>query len=273
MKGKLGWIVALLLALGIAWAKWGGDSGDDLLDAVASGKITVAVSTDRPDRAQITINRASGTGELSFTLPAGSVIAAGNDHTQRLMTASKVDIHLAAGATSAEVDVDTYCLDQFKAPPLTPTTMSFVSPQEDIAGDTSENAKLAACLQDGDATLRRRQVALWLVKGGYLDKSYDDATDDATRQFEEELSRELQDRIGSEFAARLRQAKPGISDAEVQRQIARFTPDKLRARVHDQAVSLTRGAFGHAKADASALLEKCGYHAATALFFATAPEG
>ena len=274
MKGKLGWIVALALLGVVVYLLWQRSGGNDLLSAAASGKVTISASADRPDRAHIIVTRSgSGAEALTYTLAAGSLIVPGDDHTQRLMTAETVEIRFAAGETSRELDIETYCLDQFKAPPLEATPMVLSSPGDGGTADNSEYAKLADCLQHSDAALRRRQVALWLVKGGFLDKSYDDATDAATQQSEEELSNELQGRIGSEFAARLRQAAPGISDAEVQRQIDRFTPDKLRARVHDRAVALTRGAFGHAKADAQQLLEQCGYHAATALFFQTAPEG
>ena len=274
MKGRLGWIVAILFALGIAYAKWGGGTGDDLRQAAADNKVTIAITADRPGRAHITVTRArAGSGALHFVLPIGTVLAAADDHSQRLMTAARLEIYVAADQPSVELDVETYCLDQFKPPPLEASPLTLAVPGPDGTSEATEDDKLAACLADSGATLHRRQVALWLVKGRYLDKSYDDATSDATRQFEDELSRELQDKMNSEFAARLRQADPGIGEAEIRRQIARFTPDKLRARVHDKAVSLTRAAFGHARADAFALLEKCGDNAATALFFHTAPDG
>lgn len=271
MRNGPRWIATIVLMLAAMWLP-GCGGANDLFSAVNNGEVTIAATAERPDRTRVTVTRTNGAQARSYVLPAGIILMPSNERTQRLMTAATVEVRFAAGETEKAIDVETYCLDQFKTPPLEPTPMVPMAPYQYVAEENNEFAKLADCLQDKGAPLRRRQVAIWIVKGGFLDKSYDEATDEAARQFEDALSLELQERIHGELGTRLRRARPGISDAEVQRQLDRFTADKLRERVRAKAAAMTRQAFGRAKAEAQALLEQCGYPAATARFFQTAPQ-
>lgn len=264
-------IAAILLMLAAVVLQGCGD-GNDLFSAVGAGEATIAATADRPDRARVTVTRTGGSGARSFTLPAGTLLLPSNERTQRLMTAATVEVRFAAGETEKRIDVETYCLDPFRTPPLEPTPMTPMAPYHHAAQENGELTKLADCLQDKDAPLRRRQVAIWIVKGGFLDKGYDEAIDEAKGQFEDALAAELGDRIRAELGTRLRKARPGIGDAEVQRQLDRFTPEELRERVRPKAAAMTRQAFGRARADAQTLLEQCGYPAAAARFFQTAPQ-
>jgi hypothetical protein len=218
---------------------------------------------------------------LVFRLPAGAILSSSAPGAQRLITANSVTIVMAASENTVEQEVQTYCLDQFKVPPLASTPLTV-----DLAVDTgqsgggsadagdavSETAKLAACLEQSPATSRDRQVAIWLVKEGFIAKSYDDARREAIASLSRELESEMRDKISTQLAARLRQAS-SMSEDEIRREERRFASGSgaLSSRVRAQAEHLVETSFVNVKAGVGPALQGCSYDTASLKFFQTAP--
>ena len=276
MKGCLGWIVAIAVVLGaLYW--WSTRPAEDLRVAAAGGKVTIAAVAGDANRATITVTRGSVTGGLYFRLPAGTILSGGGPDSQRLITANSVTIIMAASETEIRQEVETFCLDQFKIPPppKAPLTLDLAVDQggSSDAGEegVSETAKLAACLEHSTSTSRDRQVAIWLVKEGFIAKSYDDARSEAITSLSRELESEMRRKISTELAARLRQASPTMSEDEIRRQEQRFSSGALSSRVRTQAEHLVDKSFADVRAGVGPALQGCSYDTASLKFFQTAP--
>ena len=276
MKGCLGWLVAIAVVLGgLYW--WSTRPAEDLRIAAAGGKVTLAAVVGDANRATITVTRGSATGGLFFRLPAGTILSGGGANAQRLITANSVTIIMAASESEIRQEVETFCLDQFKIPPPPKTSLTL-----DLAVDqggssdageegVSETAKLAACLEHSTSTSRDRQVAIWLVKEGFIAKSYDDARREAIASLSRELQSEMRQKISTELAARLRQASPTMSEDEIRRQERRFSSGALSGRVRTQAEHLVDKSFADVRSGVGPALQGCSYDTATLKFFQTAP--
>jgi len=276
MKGCLGWLVAIAVVLGgLYW--WSTRPAEDLRIAAAGGKVTIAAVAGDANRATITVTRGSATGGLIFRLPAGTILSGGGPNTQRLITANSVTIIMAASETEIRQEVETFCLDQFKIPPspTTPLTLDLPVDQggSSDAGEegVSETAKLAACLEHSTSTSRDRQVAIWLVKEGFIAKSYDDARREAITSLSHELESEMRQKISTELAARLRQASPTMSEDEIRRQERRFSSGALSGRVRTQAEHLVDKSFADVRSGVGPALQGCSYDTTSLKFFQTAP--
>jgi hypothetical protein len=276
MKGCLGWLVAIAVVLGgLYW--WSTRPAEDLRIAASGGKVTIAAVAGDANRAMITVTRGSATGGLIFRLPAGTILSGGGSNAQRQITANSVTIIMAASETEIRQEVETFCLDQFKIPPP-PTTSLTLDLAVDQGGSSdageegvSETAKLAACLEHSTGTSRDRQVAIWLVKEGFIAKSYDDARREAIASLSRELESEMRQKISTELAARLRQASPTMSEDEIHRQERRFSSGALSGRVRTQAEHLVDKSFADVRSGVGPALQGCSYDTASLKFFQTAP--
>jgi hypothetical protein len=272
MKGCAGWIVALALAVGICYF-WFVRPLEDVRAAAARGQVDLTVAAVGASSATLTVTRRDGvTGRLMFRLPAGTVIANGDPHSQRLITARAVVVTLDASANAVQQQVETYCLDQFKVPPVAASPLR-IDPvgTSDAEGDLSEISRLADCLEESSGLARDRQLAIWLVKEGFVGKDYDRARGEAIDALAAELGSEMRRKVSRELRSRLRQADPSISEAELRRQEARFSPGKLAVRVHGEAERLIDTSFANARGNVAPLLQACAYDTATLAFFRTAP--
>lgn len=276
MKGCLGWLVAIAVVLGgLYW--WSTRPAEDLRIAASGGKVTIAAVAGDANRATITVTRGSATGGLIFRLPAGTILSGGGSNAQRLITANSVTIIMAASESEIRQEVETFCLDQFKIPPppTTPLTLDLAVDQggSSDAGEQglSETAKLAACLEHSTGTSRDRQVAIWLVKEGFIAKSFDDARREAITSLSRELESEMRQKISTELAARLRQASPTMSEDEIRRQERRFSSGALSGRVRTQAEHLVDKSFADVRSGVGPALQGCSYDTASLKFFQTAP--
>ncbi|MDB5705074.1 MAG: hypothetical protein JWN66_2190 [Sphingomonas bacterium] len=272
MKGCVGWIVALGLVLGILYF-WFTRPLEDLRVAATRGQVDLAVVAGGANSATLTITRRDGvTGRLMFRLPAGTVIASDDSHTQRLITAKAVVVSLDASQTTTQQQIETYCLDQFKVPPVATTPLRIdLGSAGDSGEGVSEISKLADCLEGTSGSARDRQVAIWLVKEGFIEKNYDQARSEAIDSLATELGTEMRRKISTELRARLRQADPSITEEEIRRQEARFSPGKLSARVHGEAERLIDASFANVRGGVDPILKKCAYDTASLAFFQTAP--
>jgi len=219
-------------------------------------------------RVTIRITRAAGaSGGLSLIIPAGTVIANGQSEGQRLMTAKTVVVALPDGTSEADQDVEVYCIDEFAETPTPQSVLSVQVPADDEASDETEPLhKLATCLDDKDMPHADKQLAVWLVSSGLLQKSPSDALEAITDSFEQRMIAEKRatlDRDGRQF---LKERHPSFSDAD----IAALLEGELNseaAKIHEQAAQGASEQLTRFRANGRAPLEACGYEPSDMLIF------
>jgi len=275
-RGRLVWLaVGLAIAGAVYWFTGGGDR-HSLLRAIKRGDVSYSASAGGAESAggvdgtadiDLTVTRGGGNGALDFVLPAGFVIHAGD--AQRLMTAVPVAVHIPQGQAQFHQRVETYCLEPFRPPPSAGSSVSLDGGDPGQSPDDAAAAKLTGCLKD-EGEHGERQLGVWLVAQGYLEKPYQDVQATLLAKVRQETADELNAKVSGQMADELRRAIPGASEAQVQRQIDRFAPEKIAARIDAQAKELTDQLLGGFVAS-KARLQACGYDPAKLSFFQTAP--
>lgn len=273
--GRLGWLVAAVAVVAalILWREHRQDRAD-LRGAARRGEVTVSLQVQGPDSAQVTVTRTgTGRGRLDFVLPAGVVIRSADGASQALMTAVPVAVRIAGGSAATQVSVETYCLEPLKPSPTIETPVVFAqdaADSGDLRGDDA--SKLVQCLRPDFATHGERQLAVWLVAQGYLDKPYDEVREKVDSSLRSELAAGMQRKLATDFPAEFRKRAPNVSDQEIQAQLARFTPERIAERVGAKADAMT-DSFLKGFLAARPLLERCGYKPETLAFFGPRPSG
>lgn len=268
--GRFGWIVVLLVVAGAVFWWRGGGKATPIAQAVAQSRVNTTISAADATEARITISRgAMAKGALNLVIPAGTLIHSPVEGGQRLMTATAVTVRLGADEPSKTVTVETYCLDQFGLQPTSADSLSFdPSASEDATDGTGPARDLVDCLAPSKATHAARQFAVWMVAGGYLDRSQDDARDAIRRAYRETLGTEARAMMRGPARDRLAQAMPGLTSSQLDDAVDRYVQRRLGAKLDARAEKMTAddlAAFG--SADVRAALDACGHKTADLPFF------
>jgi hypothetical protein len=279
VKGRI-WLLAIAAGIVLAVYQYVTTRPLQLLDAVATHDVTVAIAPIVPPipqtahsgyalpSARITILRTASTqGDLNVVVPAGTVIRNTSQGGQRLITAVPMTLHISSGDRSAAGTVDVYCIDQFGRPPTSSSHLVLAAP---LGGD-DPLASLAQCLHD-KSTPDVAQMAVWLISGNYLDRSYADTRTALITSYETSIREQLSYTIPDGVPPELQQAAPDVSPGVLAAKLAEFRANKLPALIQ-------RTATGRADADLSAMTENaagalndCGHDTSHSAFVTTAPQ-
>lgn len=273
------WLAILVVAMATGCKPTPPPAPTALLDAVQNHQAEVSVSVQTDGEATITVTRpaeAAGGGASSsdagggptFVLAAGTVISGGDASLQRLMTAQDVTFVFGA-STTATATVRTYCIDPFKETPGSSTVLT-IDPAQQDAADVGPARKLAQCLRNDASISGADQMAIWATTDGFLDKTYDEARSAAYRGYRDGLETEMASRMSS-FGDRLRQAAPNASPEDIDREIARFSPATVSARLDQEATQMVDQLLAGFLGGGRALLDRCGYETASSQLYRTAP--
>lgn len=272
-RNLVSWLVLALIVGGIVYWFSKGDERLDLLRAGQRGQVDLTLAGDGPSKAGLTVARTGGSGgALYFRLPAGTVIRDPSGASQSLMTAVPATIQLAKHQSTASLALETYCLEPMKPPPGLGSALAFEEEASDGGAGPDESAarELVTCLKPEAAAHGERQFAVWIVAQGYLEKPYADVQAMLKSSLRSELKAEMTSKVADGFERELRRTASWASEAQIQRQLARFTPQRIETRLEQEADAMTeqylRGLLG-----ARPLLANCGYAVDKLAFFATGP--
>jgi hypothetical protein len=274
----MAWLAILVVAMTVGCKPKPPPEPTALLDAVQSHQVDVSVSAPSSGQVTITVTRSgsgaggdagdNGADAPTFVLAAGTVISGGDSGVQRLMTAQDATFVFGA-STTASATVPTYCIDPFKETPGVSTVLA-IDPAQQDAEDVGPARKLAQCLRSDQSGAANDQLAIWATTDGFLDKTYDEARSAANDGYRQGLEAQMAKRMQS-FADRLRQAAPTASQADIDREVARFTPAVVSARLDQEAHDMTDRLLAGFLGGGRPLLDKCGYDTASSQFYRTAP--
>src|SRR5579871_510965 len=151
-KMQLRWLLAMLTLLAAITLCSSCTTSDPVLtDVMADGgaKATATFDGSNDEKGD---TGSSATISLSFTndsfrvlIPAGIVLYASDNNSQRLITAKSVIVAGTSGDNTGRVQVPTYCLDEFRAIPSPQSELSFDAPDGHNLENTDKLKQLADC--------------------------------------------------------------------------------------------------------------------------------
>lgn len=276
MKRWIVWIIVVALAAALLYQCRRGEP-IPLGRAIANNQLSVTAGSfdEQNDTVVVTVTRQPGTsGKILAALPVGTIIHNRDPDGQRLMTAAGVVVTLQPDETSKSVTVEVYCLDQFALRPTAQTGLALAF-AETGEGDVIESAetepvrKLDECLEGKEFSHKERQVAVWIVAGGYLDQDYSTVME---RLFEaqRQISQAQADKHFSEFAQRTRQQLRNFPANRVEQRIDHYRTEVMPGQVEQHARDETEKLLVRFR-DSRFTLSPCVENPGDKKFFQTVP--
>jgi len=243
---QLRWLLAMLTLLAAITLCSSCTTSDPVLtDVMADGgaKATATFDGSNDEKGD---TGSSATISLSFTndsfrvlIPAGTVLYASDNNSQRLITAKSVIVAGTSGDNTGRVQVPTYCLDEFRAIPSPQSELSFDAPDGHNLENTDKLKQLADCLSSSSLSQHAKQLIVWSVNARLFEMSRSDALETLTNQIREQTLDEQRTKLE---ANREHMRSNGSPDAEIddiiQKElesegIGRMAKDKAEAQIKE----------------------------------------
>ena len=171
-------------------------------------------------------------GELTLTIPAGTILTSGYDGYQRLATAFPVTVQLPKAGEAETAWVPVYCLDQHRLAPTLNTRISLEHMNlDDSRNAPSELGRLASCLAESGLPGVNRQQAVWLVAEGHLTRSREELRAYLHEKNLAILKRMDLNEMQSKVLELVRLAHPGASEDDQRSEAALYMRDKASSAI------------------------------------------
>jgi hypothetical protein len=277
MKSWIPWVLVVALAAALLYQCQRGP--ESLGRAVAEHQVSVAVGSfdEGHGTVLVTVSRQPGVaGKISAVLPVGTIIHNLDSQGQRLITAGGVTLVLQPGEDSTSATVEVYCLDQFASQPTVQTSLALA-----LAGTSDENVteyeetepvrKLDACLEKQGFAHKPKQIAVWMVAGGYLDQDYATVRE---RLFQQQLNitRSQAEEDFSKFAEKTREVlrQHNFPSDRVEQRLAHYRSEVMGEQETKRAGDETKRLLFQFR-DSSPTLSPCIDDVSSKKFFSSVP--
>jgi hypothetical protein len=234
-----------------------------LASAIAAGKITTQSSFGGGEApSTITTMRAAGTlGQLTIVIPAGTLLYTQDAFAQRLITAGAVTIVIPNGVAGMNVEMKTFCVDEFATIPLAETPLSFTRPPEENFTRTEEVEplhKLADCMSGSTLSDADKQLAVWAVSSDLLHRSPVEALEFLTSHFQASITRDQDEKIVRDKRPALIRDHPSLSELDIDTLI-RNEMESETAEIYEKAAREATAQLRNFLEHDRELLASCGY--------------
>jgi hypothetical protein len=241
----------------------------NVADAISGGKIEVQLAASGADGNKVTmtlVRPAGVTGTVKVVIPSGTVLYGAA--TQRLVVALQVSVVLSDETPSITQEVKTYCLDEFATTPSDGYPLAF-APPPGVGSETSEETeplhKLADCLAGSSLSEPDRQLAVWALAGGQLQKTHDEAVQFVTDGLAEQMATERHAQLVAKKPD-LRRIAPTLSNERLDEQIEAEFKEGM-PELHDIASAKAREQVDSFVGHDKDTLSSCGYETSSMAIF------